>query len=193
MGKRQREEGSSQELRRQIESYLAEGKQCSQCLLLALKDIIGVHDDVLTTATRTLGRGMGGSGAVCGALTAGILALGLANQRGSEQAGAMDGVPSRYGRSAPPRNDFLDIYAPAEPPEFVQCRELISRFSQEVVPHAGSFNCRDISGIDWSLPNAEELSRYYAPNGAMTQCADLISRTADIVVSLVEGQRPYAA
>ncbi len=58
MGKTRREPETGKELRGRVESYLAEGRQCSESLLLVLQDLTGVHDDLLTRATRTLGRGM---------------------------------------------------------------------------------------------------------------------------------------
>lgn len=193
MGKKQREKDSSQELKEQIESHLAEGRQCSQCLLLVLKDVIGVQDEVLTTATRTLGRGMGGTGGICGALTAGMLAIGLASQGRAQDTDTPAGVPVRFRRPGMPRNDFLDNYTPSEPPEFAKCRELVSRFTAEVVPHVGSSNCRDISGIDWSRPGADDLSWYYAQGGAISRCAEVIASTAEIVKELVEVQRRQAS
>ena len=186
MGRKQKSgPAPTEELRRRIESYLAEGRQCSECLLLALKDLVGTHNELLTRATRTLGKGMGGSGGVCGALTAGMLALGMSDQRDLGDS-TIAGITAGYGRLAAPRNDFLDTYAPVEPRVFIQCRELADRFSQEVVPTAGSVNCRDISGVEWSLPTREALSHYYAPGEGMSNCIDLISRTAKIVTELVQ-------
>ena len=186
MGKKRGMTDSGQELRRTVESYLAEGRQCSQCVLLALQDVTGVNDELLTSATRTLGRGMGGSGGVCGALTAGMLALGLGQPSARGDSDPHQGVPIHHGHSVAPRNDFLDTYTPIEPPVFVQCRQLVARFSQEVLPSGGSINCQDISGIDWSRPTGEDLSRYYAPDGGVAQCINLIARAAEIVTELVQ-------
>ncbi|MBI4200205.1 MAG: C_GCAxxG_C_C family protein [Chloroflexi bacterium] len=178
------------ELRERIEAYLDEGRQCSQCLLLALEDVLGLRAELLSGAARTLGRGMGGSGAVCGTLTAGMLALGLAYPSGDPEA--TPGSLARGGPAPAPHNEFLDAYIPSEPPVFARCRELVAWFGAEVMARAGSINCQDISGVHWDRPTGEELSRYFAPAGGLSHCVDLMSRTAERVAELVlrEGRRP---
>lgn len=60
-----------------------EGKNCAQCVLLAFDDCMDVDADFVLRAACGLGGGIGGSGEVCGALSALALAEGLVNPDGT--------------------------------------------------------------------------------------------------------------
>ncbi|MBI2935383.1 MAG: C_GCAxxG_C_C family protein [Chloroflexi bacterium] len=181
------------DLQARIESYLAEGWQCSQCVLLVLQDVTAVGNEPVTRAARTLGRGMGGSGNVCGALAAGMLALGLESSPKLGEDDPLPGVATRLSQTAIPLNDFLDVFRPIEPPVFAQCRELRVRFGAELPKAVGSLDCRAISRVNWSRPSEEDLSRYYAPNGGMARCVNLIAKATEIVIDLVGRQKRQAS
>ncbi len=60
-----------------------EGKNCAQCVLLAFEDCMDTEADVLLRIACGLGGGIGGSGEVCGALSALAVAEGLVNPAGA--------------------------------------------------------------------------------------------------------------
>jgi C_GCAxxG_C_C family probable redox protein len=85
---------------------------------------LGIESDLVPRIASGFSFGMSGSGGVCGAVAAGIMAIGL-----------------KYGRQEPwePRDR---TYAPAQ--EF--CR----RFQEE----RGHLGCRELTGMDLSTPEA---------------------------------------
>ncbi|MFQ5860047.1 MAG: C-GCAxxG-C-C family protein [Dehalococcoidia bacterium] len=179
-----------QALQSRIESYLLYKRvQCSQCVLLLLQDALGPYDPRFLAATRSLGRGIGGSGNLCGAVVAGVLALGLRGQ--SKDSGSLgDEGPPLGVRTVRPKNDWLDVFCPEpeEPALFARCRELLSRLSSQVLPLAGSLNCSDISGVEWSSATPFQLSLYRSPEGGMARCVEVIATTADTVRELLDEQ-----
>jgi len=94
------------------------GFLCSESVLKGAAEHLGIAWDRLPAIATGLGGGIGGMAAVCGALTGGVLALGLAK-----------------GRNAPDQ-DFLGCMGFAQ--------ELVERFKERF----GSMDCLDILGVD---------------------------------------------
>ncbi len=67
-----------------VEKFLS-GYNCAQSILYAYGPDLGLEAETALKVATGLGGGMGGSGEVCGAVTGGILALGLKFGRGSQQ------------------------------------------------------------------------------------------------------------
>jgi C_GCAxxG_C_C family probable redox protein len=67
-----------------VERFLA-GYNCAQSVLYAYGPGLGLDGDMALTVATGLGAGMGRRGEVCGALTGGILVLGLNYGRGGQQ------------------------------------------------------------------------------------------------------------
>lgn len=59
------------------------GYNCAQCVACTLAPFVGANADTLFRATEALGGGMGGFTETCGALSGGIVVLGLANSNGT--------------------------------------------------------------------------------------------------------------
>jgi len=73
-----------EEIEKRAFTYSQEYKACSQCTLLAIQEVFGLtNDDVLKAATGFAG-GIGRTGSVCGALSGGVMALGLLYGRDGE-------------------------------------------------------------------------------------------------------------
>ncbi len=66
-----------------VEKFLS-GYNCAQSILCAYGPDLGLDAETALKVATGLGGGMGGSGEVCGALTGGILALGLKYGRGGQ-------------------------------------------------------------------------------------------------------------
>jgi C_GCAxxG_C_C family probable redox protein len=81
-------------------TYSQEYKACSQCTLLAIQEVFGLtNDDVLKAATGFAG-GIGRTGSVCGALSGGVMALGLLYGRDGETSIICDDIEVKlFGRS----------------------------------------------------------------------------------------------
>jgi len=58
-------------------SYAAEGFLCSESVLLAISDWLGIQSELIPKMATGFGAGIGGFGSVCGAISGGIMALGL--------------------------------------------------------------------------------------------------------------------
>jgi C_GCAxxG_C_C family probable redox protein len=67
-----------------VEKFLS-GYNCAQAILYAFGPELGLDGDTALRAAAGLGGGMGRRGEVCGAVTGGILALGLKYGRGGQQ------------------------------------------------------------------------------------------------------------
>lgn len=176
------------ELRSRIELYLLEeGLQCSQCVIAMLSDRIGPKARVLEEAVLPLGKGISGTGSMCGAVAGALMALALVHQQGS---GSQPRQPAALGylSSVPPINDWLDV-APAvavEPPLFPLCRKLIARVHEAVQRHGGDLSCSSISGVDWREPTSEQLARYYRRGGEVATCVEIIARSVETVAELAD-------
>lgn len=58
-------------------SFAAEGFLCSESVLLAIGDMLGVRNELIPKIATGFGAGIGGCGSVCGAISGGVMALGL--------------------------------------------------------------------------------------------------------------------
>src|SRR5512139_2458451 len=67
-----------------VEKFLS-GYNCAQCILYAFGRDLGLGGETALKMATGLGGGIGGRGEVCGAVTGGILVLGLQYGRGEEE------------------------------------------------------------------------------------------------------------
>lgn len=109
-------------------------------------------------AVATLGGGIASSGGPCGALTGAVVFLG-----------------SLLGKATPEQRD--------NPKMWKSCRELYSRFLSEVARPWGSVDCRDITGIDWTVQ--DQVKDFYKGEGRII-CADNTAKTAFILGEILE-------
>ncbi|MDH5782528.1 MAG: C-GCAxxG-C-C family protein [Candidatus Bathyarchaeota archaeon] len=101
-------------------SYAAKGFLCSESVLLAICDWLGVKNELIPKIATGFGAGIGGCGSVCGAINGGIMALGL-----------------QFGRN--------DVKERAANPYWFG-RELLERFENEF----GHIICLELTGCDFS-------------------------------------------
>jgi C_GCAxxG_C_C family probable redox protein len=60
----------------------AKGYNCAQSVFYAFREELGLNEDIILKIACGLGAGMGRKGEVCGAVTGGILVLGMLHGRG---------------------------------------------------------------------------------------------------------------
>ncbi len=160
-------------IRTQIERLFGEGKSCTQCVFLGLQKELGVPGPSLLQGSDGLAKGLGGMGSLCGALVAGMMAIAISEAR------------SKSGDTVSPMNEWLDVYMPSQREQvFQRCQELRSRFARQALGRFGSLNCRDISGVDWSNPSPMDLARYYAADGRVKDCMDVVAQIVKDILDL---------
>ena len=101
-------------------SYAGTGFLCSESVLLAISDWLGVKSDLIPKIATGFGAGVGGCGSICGAISGGVLALGL-----------------KFGRNEPKKQDR---------PSYWFARELLGRFEKQF----GHTACRELTNCDFS-------------------------------------------
>ncbi len=106
-----------------------QGFSCSQAVLAALSEPLGLDRERAFKISQTFGGGMARMGLTCGAVTGAMLAIGL-----------------KYGRTRPE-----DEAAREETYSFVH--EFLGRFQAR----HGSIVCRELSGVDLSSPEGHNL------------------------------------
>jgi C_GCAxxG_C_C family probable redox protein len=136
---------------------LLEGYNCAQSVLYASCDQLAFDKDTALRLACGLGAGMGRKEEVCGALTGGIIALGLQNGRGEK------GDRSRTETT------------------YAMTRELMGRFEAK----HGSCLCRELlGGCDLMT---EDGQRYYKANDLLhITCAPCVRTVGAILESLLQ-------
>lgn len=137
---------------------------CSQATLRALQEILGLEDPLALKAASTMCGGVALSGQTCGALSAGVMAIGM--QRGRQNL--------EEGFEA-----VLRAMLPAN--------RLVRWFESEY----GSTLCRTISGLELSeetlklmMANPEAALKALDP-AMVEKCAQICRRTAEKVVEIL--------
>lgn len=102
------------------ESYAAKRFLCSESVLLAVSDWLGIESELIPKIATGFGAGIGGCGSVCGAISGGIIALGL-----------------KFGRN--------DVKEQAVRPYWFG-HELLERFEREY----GHITCRELTECDFN-------------------------------------------
>jgi C_GCAxxG_C_C family probable redox protein len=136
---------------------MLEGYNCAQSVLYASCDRLSFDKDAALRLACGLGAGMGRKENVCGALTGGILALGLKHGRGEKED----------------RSRTETTYA--------KTRELIDRFEAK----HGSCICRELlGGCDLMT---EDGLRYYKANDLLhITCVPCVRTVGEILENLLE-------
>jgi len=100
-------------------SHAAAGFLCSESVLLAISNWLKIRSELIPKIATGFGAGIGGHGSVCGAISGGIMALGL-----------------KFGRNDTKREQEKKPYWFAS--------ELLKRFEKEF----GSTICRELTNCD---------------------------------------------
>ena len=131
---------------------------CSQCVLRALQDRLKVGNRETFRSASALAAGVALMGDSCGALIAGMMALGLV-----------------FGRQK--IEDFAELAA-----SFVPARTLYARFKEEF----GSCLCRDV--MTTQLGRFYDLATEYPQfeeAGGYEQCSRVVARTARMAAEII--------
>jgi C_GCAxxG_C_C family probable redox protein len=135
--------------------YFTQGYSCSQSILLAYAAQLGIDEDEAARVAAGFGGGMGRLGLTCGAVTGGIMALGL-----------------RYGSgSAEDKAAKEAVYT------------LVRRFSARFASVNGSTDCSVLLDCDISTPQGMESAR--DQNLFKTRCPELVRGSAAILAELM--------
>jgi C_GCAxxG_C_C family probable redox protein len=128
-----------------------EGYNCAQSVLFSYSDKLGITGDHALKAACGFGGGMGRKQEVCGAVTGGILALGL-----------------MYGRGENEDKQKLEL-------TYAKVRELINRFNAKY----GTVNCRELlDGCD--LSTTEGHQRFISEK-LRARCCDYVGDVVRIL------------
>jgi C_GCAxxG_C_C family probable redox protein len=107
-----------------------EGYNCAQSVLLTMFEHWNGENELIPKIATAFGGGIGRCGSVCGALTGGVMALGI-----------------KYGTNEPSLEKRLKVY------------KLAQKFFKRFEKHHGSVLCRELIGYDLSVPEELEKAR----------------------------------
>ena len=111
-------------------SYFLKGFNCAQSVLLAMCEHWEIKSDLIPKVATAFGGGIGGCGSVCGALTGGVMALGM-----------------EFGTNEPSAKERMKSYKLAQ--------KLCKQFEKQ----NGTMLCRDLVHYDLSNPKELEKAR----------------------------------
>lgn len=141
--------------REKAHDYELQFHGCSQSVLLAFQELLGLEDELTFKAGSALCAGLG-MGETCGALTGGVMVLGL--KRGRERIDeGLEGLIPGLGLA----------------------QSLVQRFEQEF----GTTSCREIAKVDWM--DFEAAMQAIANPEFVERCAQIVGRTAEMVAELI--------
>ena len=115
---------------KQAVSHFEEGYNCAQSVLLTMQKFWNVENPLEPKVGTAFGGGIGRCGSLCGALTGGVIAIGL-----------------RYGTNKPVFEEREKAYSLA--------LEFYNRFKKD----CGGVLCRDLIGYDLTNPEELENAR----------------------------------
>jgi len=100
-------------------SYAEKGFLCSESVLLAISNMLEIRCELIPRIATGFGAGIGGCGSVCGAVSGGVMALGL-----------------KFGRNEPEKREVRPYWF---------ALELVKRFEREF-EHS---TCRELTACDF--------------------------------------------
>ncbi|HHT02145.1 MAG TPA: C_GCAxxG_C_C family protein [Firmicutes bacterium] len=152
------------EVEKRAYDYEATYGGCSQCVLAAIKEVVGLVDDNVFKAATGLTGGIGLSGSACGALTGAVLALSMARGR-------------TYDNFADPDRTRFE--------SFKLARKLADRYREEF----GSLICKDVQtklmGRSFDLFDPDDYKAFLAAGGHDDKCTAVAGKTARMAVELL--------
>ena len=138
----------------------AEGYNCSQALLAAHAEELGISEDAAYKMGSVFGAGIGRAGEVCGAVTGALMVIGL-------KCGCVD---------------------PADKPRKEHTYGLARRFLEDFSRREGSILCRDLLGRRIDQPEALEEARRQGLFEAI--CPRVVMTAAEIVREIIDREPP---
>jgi C_GCAxxG_C_C family probable redox protein len=136
-------------------SYFSQGYSCSQSVLLAFAEELGLDLSEAARLASGFGGGMGRLALTCGAVTGGFMVLGM-----------------RYGSASPDDKAAKEnVYA------------LVRRFSAQFAARNGSIACSGLLDCDISTPEGMETARERSL--FKTRCPALVRDSAAILSEML--------
>jgi C_GCAxxG_C_C family probable redox protein len=145
--------------------YEREYHCCSQATMLALQQALGLEDELALKAASSMCGGVALSGKTCGALSAGVMVMGMKHGRGDLKEG------------------FASVMK-----AMVPANKLVKWFEAEY----GTTVCKDISGLELNeemlnLMSSQPEAALSALDPAMVEkCSNICGRTAEKVLEILE-------
>ncbi|HML03783.1 MAG TPA: C-GCAxxG-C-C family protein [Candidatus Bathyarchaeia archaeon] len=136
--------------------HFAEGYNCAQSVLLTMAEHWKWQDELIPKVACTFGGGMGRCGSVCGAVTGGLMAIGI-----------------KCGTNEPPSKS-------AE--KSTHAYKLAETFFRQFQKQNGSVTCRDLIGLDLSDPT--QLKKARDERVFDKECSPLLKSAIEILISL---------
>lgn len=158
-------EKKKEEVAEKATRYEREYHCCSQATLLALQEALGLEDELTLKAASSLCGGVALSGNTCGALTAGVMVMGMKEGRGELKEG------------------FASVMKAMLP-----ANRLVKWFETEY----GTTVCHDISGMEVNEEMLKLLAEQ--PEAALNaldpqmveKCSNICGKTAAKVIEILE-------
>jgi len=133
----------------------AEGYNCAQAVVFAFCEECGIGQDAALKVSCGFGGGLGRKQEVCGAVTGGVMVLGLRHGRGTQEGRSV--TEALY----PMTREFMDAFAARN----------------------GSYICRELSGCD--LKTEEGQRRYKEEGLLEKVCKPCVRSAAEILQNMV--------
>ena len=137
---------------------------CSQATMMALQEVLGMEDELTLKATSSVCGGMALSGNTCGALSAGVMVIGMKYGRGDIKEGF---------------DKVMKGMLPAA--------KLVKWFEKEF----GTVICRDITGFEMDIDSLKQaMDAPLAMLDSLDQeqvekCSQLCGKTAEKVIEII--------
>ena len=144
-------------------------KGCSQCVVAAVQDTLGIRDDAVFKAATGMAGGIGLSGiGPCGAISGGVMVL--SQLVGRERSNMED-----------PQNIRSRSYDLA--------KELVDRYLETF----GAVACRDVQikkfGRSFYLRDPQEKEKFQEAGGHGEKCPDVVGQAARMTVKIILEER----
>lgn len=141
---------------------------CSQCGLKALQEHLSLGDELTFKAASAFAGGVARMGDMCGALTGGIMAIGLA-----------------FGR------DKMELMS--DQPQWLRAPELSGEFYERFRNEFGSVKCREIQesifGRYFDFRQAEVREKLFEAAGGYEKCPEVVKKAAQITAEIILRER----
>jgi C_GCAxxG_C_C family probable redox protein len=166
-----------EEIEERALTYSQEYKACSQCTLLAIQEVFGLTNDAVLKAASGFAGGIGRTGSVCGALSGGVMALGLLYGR--------DGKTMKHPNETVRSRRWEEI----EEELGTLIKKLRGRFEEEY----GSIICDDIEvklfGRSFDKWNPEERKEKARLGGYEGKCPTVVGKATRWATELILEQQ----
>lgn len=107
-------------------SLANEGFLCSESVLLAISELLGIRSELIPKIATGFGAGVGGQGEVCGAVSGGILGLGL-----------------KFGRNETKKENVKPYWFATD-------------FLKRVKTEVGNVSCKELTGCDFNTESGRK-------------------------------------